>query len=128
MSSRAATTPRPGHAGCATRVSRDPPQLNGGPAADQPRSRRVRSGRWRSRADIASRGVHHRQGRSAPMANGDYPLTFSVDYPDRPLNRVSTGLRIFAAIPILILAATIGGGFARFGGFGFALGGAGLLF
>jgi len=63
------------------------------------------------------------------MPNGDYALTFSVDYPDRPLNRVSTGFRIFAAIPILILAATIGGGYARFAGFGtFAVGGSGLLF
>ena len=61
------------------------------------------------------------------MANGDYALTFSVDYPDRPLNRVSTGFRIFAAIPILILAATIGGG--SFAGFGtLAAGGTGLLF
>ena len=60
------------------------------------------------------------------MANGDYPLTFSVDYPDRPLNRVSTGFRIFAAIPILILVATIGGGYARFHGFEtYAAGGSG---
>jgi hypothetical protein len=63
------------------------------------------------------------------VPNGEYPLTFSVDYPDRPLNRLSTGFRIFAAIPILILAATIGGGYARFGGFGaYAIGGSGLLF
>ena len=63
------------------------------------------------------------------MANGDYPLTFSVEYPDRPLNRVSTGFRIFAAIPILILASTISGGYARFADYGtLAVGGAGLLF
>lgn len=36
-----------------------------------------------------------------------YPVQFSVDYPDRPLNRVSTFFRIFAAIPILIVLATV---------------------
>ena len=41
------------------------------------------------------------------MPNGDYPLQFSVDYPDRPLNRLTTGFRIFTAIPILILLGTI---------------------
>jgi hypothetical protein len=39
----------------------------------------------------------------------EYPVKFSVEYPDRPLNRVSTGFRIFAAIPILLLAATVNG-------------------
>jgi hypothetical protein len=32
-----------------------------------------------------------------------YPLQFDVDAPTRPLNRLTTALRIFAAIPILIL-------------------------
>ena len=30
----------------------------------------------------------------------DYPVAFSVDYPDRPLNRLSTCLRLFLVIPI----------------------------
>jgi hypothetical protein len=38
-----------------------------------------------------------------------YPVAFSVDYPDRPLNRLTTGFRIFVAIPIVIVAATLGG-------------------
>jgi hypothetical protein len=38
-----------------------------------------------------------------------YPLTFSVDYPERTLSRVSTFFRIFAAIPILILLGTVSG-------------------
>jgi Domain of unknown function (DUF4389) len=38
-----------------------------------------------------------------------YPLQFSVDYPDRPLNRLTTLLRIFTVIPIAILAGTVGG-------------------
>jgi hypothetical protein len=38
-----------------------------------------------------------------------YPLQFSVEYPERDLNRVSTFFRLFAAIPILILVATVAG-------------------
>ena len=46
-----------------------------------------------------------------------YPVQFDVDYPDRELNRWSTAFRIFAAIPILIIAAAIGGtGYANWGG------------
>jgi hypothetical protein len=41
--------------------------------------------------------------------NDDYPVRYTVDYPDRDLNRVSTAFRIFAAIPILILIGTITG-------------------
>jgi len=43
----------------------------------------------------------------APGAISDYPVTFSVDYPDRPLNRVSTGFRILAAIPIAIVSSLL---------------------
>jgi hypothetical protein len=57
---------------------------------------------------------------SPPGAGHHYPLTFSVDYPDRSLNRVSTALRIFALIPIAILAATLEGG-----SFGASAGGSG---
>jgi Domain of unknown function (DUF4389) len=49
-----------------------------------------------------------------PSGGQDYPLTFSVDYPDRSLNRLTTAFRIFTIIPIAILAATIEGG--SFGG------------
>ena len=35
----------------------------------------------------------------------DYPLTFSVDYPDRPLNRLTTFFRIFTIIPIANMIA-----------------------
>jgi hypothetical protein len=37
-----------------------------------------------------------------------YPLTFSVDYPDRELNRVTTGFRLILAIPLLLLLAVFG--------------------
>jgi len=40
----------------------------------------------------------------------NYPVTFSVDYPDRKLNRLSTFFRVFAAIPILIISGLIAGG------------------
>jgi hypothetical protein len=46
----------------------------------------------------------------APPSGSDYPVQYSVDYPDRDLNRLTTGLRIFVAIPILIVAASVSGG------------------
>jgi hypothetical protein len=39
-----------------------------------------------------------------------YPVELSVDYPDRELNRLTTGFRIFTAIPILIVAGLLTGG------------------
>jgi hypothetical protein len=41
------------------------------------------------------------------LQQSTYPVQFSVDYPDRPLNRLTTGFRIFVAIPILIVLATV---------------------
>jgi hypothetical protein len=38
-----------------------------------------------------------------------YPVTFAVDYPDRPLDRLTTFFRIFTVIPIAIVMATITG-------------------
>jgi hypothetical protein len=39
----------------------------------------------------------------------DYPVRFSVDFPDRELNRVTTAFRIFTVIPIAIVLGAIGG-------------------
>jgi Domain of unknown function (DUF4389) len=36
-----------------------------------------------------------------------YPLTYSVDYPDRELNRLTTFFRIFTIIPIAIVLGTV---------------------
>src|SRR5919109_868265 len=36
-----------------------------------------------------------------------YPVTFDVDFPARPLDRLSSAFRIFAAIPILIVLALL---------------------
>jgi hypothetical protein len=39
-----------------------------------------------------------------------YPVRFSVAYPDHPLDKLSTALRIFWAIPILIVFGAVSGG------------------
>ncbi|TDD96299.1 DUF4389 domain-containing protein [Jiangella asiatica] len=39
-----------------------------------------------------------------------YPVQFAVEYPDRPLNRLTTFFRLFVAIPILIILASVSGG------------------
>lgn len=38
-----------------------------------------------------------------------YPVGFSVDYPDRPLNRLTTAFRLFVAIPIIIVLGSVSG-------------------
>jgi hypothetical protein len=38
-----------------------------------------------------------------------YPVSFSVDYPDRALDRVTTAFRIFVAIPIVIVLGSVSG-------------------
>lgn len=42
------------------------------------------------------------------MNQATYPVQFSVDYPDRPLDRLTTFFRVFVAIPILIVRACRG--------------------
>ena len=69
-------------------------------------------------------------GASTP--GGDqYPVQFSVEYPDRDLDRLSTAFRIIAAIPILIVLGAIEGGWGSWGGSGngewVAAGGGGIL-
>ena len=44
------------------------------------------------------------------MEQTGYPIQFSVEYPDRPLDRVTTAFRIFVAIPILIVLGAVYGG------------------
>jgi hypothetical protein len=43
-------------------------------------------------------------------ASPAYPVSFSVDYPDRDLNRLTTFFRIFTVIPIGIVIALLAGG------------------
>ena len=40
----------------------------------------------------------------------NHPVRFSVDYPDRDLDRLTTFFRLFAAIPILIVMGSVAGG------------------
>jgi Domain of unknown function (DUF4389) len=61
-----------------------------------------------------------------------YPVRFSVDYPDRQLDRLSTAFRIFTVIPIAIVLASVGGYSASWttgtaGARSVAIGGTGLL-
>ena len=44
------------------------------------------------------------------MNGTSYPVTFSVDYPDRELNRMTSFFRIFTVIPIGIVLGTVAGG------------------
>ena len=60
-----------------------------------------------------------------------YPVTLDVDYPDRPLDRLTTAVRIFTVIPIAIVLGAIGGYTGTSGGAQageVAVGGTGLLF
>jgi hypothetical protein len=50
------------------------------------------------------------RGRKMGMQQPTYPVQFSVDYPDRSLNRLTTAFRIFVAIPILIVLGSVSGG------------------
>jgi hypothetical protein len=44
------------------------------------------------------------------MVPATYPVQFAVDYPDRPLDRLTTLFRLFVAIPILIVLGAVSGG------------------
>jgi hypothetical protein len=68
------------------------------------------------------------------MENGTppYPVAYSVEYQDRPLNRLTTFFRIFTAIPILIVVCSITGYSSQYstgeGATTVVVGGTGLLF
>jgi hypothetical protein len=65
--------------------------------------------------------------------NDEHPVRFSVDYPDRPLDRLTSAFRIFTVIPIAIVISSIGG-YTSGGDYSadneatIAIGGTGLLF
>jgi hypothetical protein len=69
---------------------------------------------------------------SQPTGEATYPVQFSVEYPDRTLNRLTTAFRLIVAIPILIVAGAVGGGhggaFAGHHGGEVSAGAGGLLF
>ena len=41
------------------------------------------------------------------LAQDQYPIQLSVDYPDRPLSRFSSFFRLIAVIPIAIVLAVV---------------------
>ncbi|MDX6287604.1 MAG: hypothetical protein QOG53_3089 [Frankiales bacterium] len=47
---------------------------------------------------------------STQTAPAVYPVQFSVEYPDRPLNRLTSAFRIVVAIPIIIVLESVSGG------------------
>ncbi len=47
-----------------------------------------------------------------------YPMSLSIDYPDRALNRLTTFFRIFTVIPIFIILSLLIGGSGQGGGDG----------
>src|SRR6266540_1024014 len=60
--------------------------------------------------DKAQRRRRKEGGASAMQTPQPHPVRFSVDYPDRDLDRVTTFFRIFVAIPILIVLGSVAGG------------------
>ena len=61
--------------------------------------------------------------------NEHYPVQFSVEYPDRTLNKLTTGFRLIVAIPIVIVAGTLGPQWSSYsGGRSIAAGSGGVLF
>jgi Domain of unknown function (DUF4389) len=61
-----------------------------------------------------------------PYLDTPYPVQYAVDYPDRPLNRLSTFFRLPMVIPIAIVLALIEGGGYGYVGTG-GVGAAGLV-
>ncbi|MFH1002521.1 MAG: DUF4389 domain-containing protein [Chloroflexota bacterium] len=63
------------------------------------------------------------------MATTDYPVTLSIDYPERNLNRLTSFFRIFTIIPIAIVIALLEGTSGRWdNGHGWSYGsGAGIV-
>jgi Domain of unknown function (DUF4389) len=45
----------------------------------------------------------------AAVVGDDYPVQYDVDYPDRPLNRLTTFFRFFTVIPIAIVLGAVSG-------------------
>ena len=66
------------------------------------------------------------------MQPATYPVQFSVDYPARTLNRLTSAFRIFVAIPILIVLGSVNGStwsfYSRHGAQVVVAGAGGLLF
>lgn len=69
-------------------------------------------GRSRRRAPD---GRAPRRAYGGAMTPDQHPVRFDVDYPDRPLNRLTTFFRPLVALPILIVLGAVNGGTLQFG-------------
>src|SRR5438270_7426931 len=61
-------------------------------------------------ADRPTASSRQRLERIAMETPSPYPVDLSIDYPDHPLNRITTAFRIFTVIPIAIVLALLSGG------------------
>jgi hypothetical protein len=77
----------------------------------------------------SSEGGSRMEASPYPVTPSSYPVTFSVDYPDRKLNRLTSFFRVFTVIPIAIVLSVIGTGtYGATGGNTYAVGsGIGIL-
>ena len=59
-----------------------------------------------------------------------YPISLSIDYPDKKMNRITTFFRLLTAIPIFIIFGLVAGGMFGWGGHGwmFPIATGGLVF
>lgn len=58
---------------------------------------------------MAKSGSMESASPPGPPEAAPYPVQFDVDYPDRPLNRVTTFFRGILAIPILVVLSAVSG-------------------
>jgi hypothetical protein len=56
-----------------------------------------------------------------------YPIGLSIDFPDRPLDRLTTGFRIFTVIPVAIILGLVSGSGGSQSRAGYTLAGGGLV-
>src|SRR5258706_10033032 len=92
-----------------------PGRIAGAGRAMTVRIRRLRDhgvvSRYRPRPRVSTLWARPDRTRSVMgMVQDPCPVQFSVDYPDRPLYRLTTFFRIFTVIPIAIVLGTVSGG------------------
>ena len=54
-------------------------------------------------------GPYPSAGEPVPPPDDAYPIQYDVEYPDRPLNRLTTFFRLFTVIPIAIVLIAVSG-------------------
>jgi hypothetical protein len=83
---------------------------NGGSVSSSERIRASRRRRVLGRAAVVK--YCDRTATCSGLAAGQspYPVQFAVEYPDRPLSRLTSFFRIFVIIPISIVLGTVAGG------------------